>query len=306
MEAALTNQPSCFNCDDQGGGIYKPHDVLTNWYIGHVNGQGHYACEDCKHLLFDATPINIPERAIMPSNTITLLLPVTVPDGTSPEEAAGIVHTLIEIGLDDAKTTIEEGEGDLDAAEDARALHIHHPTSVPASLEAAKALAIELLAPFLSAGEDGDDPRKVLNTTLDELLPRYDATRERFLSKDQRDVLIRMIVDQKNEWQNNDGEEIAEMVINGYWGYIDATDETLLERTLGDPAAIVNLNPANYSEGDIETIRQILAMPQAKEWMSAHDVPSSPEGEGFDVDIETAIQSIVTHLARRNAKQARP
>lgn len=50
----IANQPSCFNCDSAGGGYYRPHEGETDWYCGHADGQGHYACANCKGLLFDA------------------------------------------------------------------------------------------------------------------------------------------------------------------------------------------------------------------------------------------------------------
>jgi hypothetical protein len=48
---------SCFNCDHLGGGLYQPHEGKTTWYIGHADGEGQYACEECKDLLFDAHQI---------------------------------------------------------------------------------------------------------------------------------------------------------------------------------------------------------------------------------------------------------
>lgn len=54
----MDDEYACFNCDNQGGGYYKPHEGKTRWYIGHTNGQGHYACEECKDMLFDALPLD--------------------------------------------------------------------------------------------------------------------------------------------------------------------------------------------------------------------------------------------------------
>ncbi len=49
---------SCFNCDHVGGGLYKPHEVGTRWFLGlEASGQASYACEDCKDALFDARPV---------------------------------------------------------------------------------------------------------------------------------------------------------------------------------------------------------------------------------------------------------
>lgn len=54
--AVEKNQPSCFRCDSKGGGLYKPHERKTDWYIGcDLNGQAHYACADCKDLLYNVS-----------------------------------------------------------------------------------------------------------------------------------------------------------------------------------------------------------------------------------------------------------
>lgn len=49
----------CFNCDNLGGGMYKPHTEETEWFMGLTgNGQAHYACKECHVLLFNAFPVN--------------------------------------------------------------------------------------------------------------------------------------------------------------------------------------------------------------------------------------------------------
>lgn len=49
----------CFNCDSAGGGTYRPHEGETIWYIGLAQGgQAHFACENCKILLFDCHPVH--------------------------------------------------------------------------------------------------------------------------------------------------------------------------------------------------------------------------------------------------------
>lgn len=52
--------PSCFNCDALGGGLYRVHPAPAQWFIGHADGGGQYACAYCKDLLFDALPIETP------------------------------------------------------------------------------------------------------------------------------------------------------------------------------------------------------------------------------------------------------
>lgn len=47
---------SCFKCDDIGGALY-PHEGETTWYIGHMDGQAHISCDDCKDELFDPLPL---------------------------------------------------------------------------------------------------------------------------------------------------------------------------------------------------------------------------------------------------------
>lgn len=171
--------------------------------------------------------------------------------------------------------------------------------SKPQSLEEARLAAVALLAPFLSQGEDGTHPEDVLNQTLTELLPRYEATRKRFLTPPQRVVLIQTIVDQKQGWQNNDGEELTEAVINGYWGYIDATDEMLLERAIGESASILQADVSRYTNEDVETMRQIMALPETAALIAEHDDP-----EEFLSDAEEAIQSITDYLDKKQRREA--
>lgn len=50
--------PSCYNCDSLGGGLYKPHEGETRWFMGlDINGQAHYSCEDCGPGLFNCHPL---------------------------------------------------------------------------------------------------------------------------------------------------------------------------------------------------------------------------------------------------------
>jgi len=59
---------------------------------------------------------------------VTLTIPVKTNASVSPEEIAKIVQRLIDIGLADAASTIEDsGEGDVEAAELATDLHIGAP-----------------------------------------------------------------------------------------------------------------------------------------------------------------------------------
>jgi len=56
--AVEKNQPSCFYCDHVGGGLYKPHEGTTDWYLGiDLDGQAHYACSDHSCLLHDVHPL---------------------------------------------------------------------------------------------------------------------------------------------------------------------------------------------------------------------------------------------------------
>lgn len=62
---------------------------------------------------------------------VTLTIPVKTNASVSPEEIAKIVQRLIDIGLADAASTIEDsgnsGDGDVEAAELATDLHIGAP-----------------------------------------------------------------------------------------------------------------------------------------------------------------------------------
>lgn len=62
---------------------------------------------------------------------VTLTIPVKTNASISPEEITKVVQRLIDIGLADAATTIEDsgnsGEGDVEAAELATDLHIGAP-----------------------------------------------------------------------------------------------------------------------------------------------------------------------------------
>lgn len=188
---------------------------------------------------------------------------------------------------EDARQTIENAEGDVGGA----------PKAIT-SLEDAQEQAVALLLPFLSKGEDGELPEDVLANTLGELVPRYASDRSRFLTPEQRDVLIRSIVDQKKRWESNDGTEIADMVIHGYWGYCDATDSVLLERGLGESPSIIELNPEYYSADDIETIQQLLGLPQSARHMGNHEA-------SFRDDIQNVIESVQESLKRRKAPRGR-
>jgi hypothetical protein len=46
------NNPACFNCCSLGGGMFKPYEGTTTWWLGlDAAGQAHYACNDCAPLL---------------------------------------------------------------------------------------------------------------------------------------------------------------------------------------------------------------------------------------------------------------
>ena len=47
MTSPIRSRYACYFCDSLGGGRFKDHEVETNWYIGHLGGQAHHACEEC-------------------------------------------------------------------------------------------------------------------------------------------------------------------------------------------------------------------------------------------------------------------
>lgn len=58
---------SCFNCDHLGGAFYQEHQGFTHWFIGHWDGEGHYACEACAPLLHEPRPLPQDEEDIKES-----------------------------------------------------------------------------------------------------------------------------------------------------------------------------------------------------------------------------------------------
>lgn len=67
----------------------------------------------------------------MSKKTINLSLKVQAPEGMTPEQAAKLVETLIDIGLADAAATLEDSrngdEGDVEAAQQSLDMDIHAP-----------------------------------------------------------------------------------------------------------------------------------------------------------------------------------
>lgn len=53
-------RPSCFYCESVGGEYYKriPENDNKRFYVGHLDGKGYYACEDCKCHLINPVQFN--------------------------------------------------------------------------------------------------------------------------------------------------------------------------------------------------------------------------------------------------------